>query len=130
MLRRQLVAGIGIVLVAGCSGAMHQGGSTRPQENSSVIEAAELKDAPYANLYDLIQARRPRWLQGRVYSGGRLATPEVFDGNRELGGTDALRGISPASVQEVRYYEETSAQAIFGPEHTNGVIQVRSRPSP
>jgi hypothetical protein len=130
MVRRRFVAGIGILLVAGCSGAMHQGGSTSPQENSSVIGAAELKDATYSNLYDLIQARRPRWLQGRVFSGGRLATPEVLMGNRELGGTDALREIPLPSVLEVRYYDPSSAQAVFGPEHTNGVIQVRSRPSP
>jgi hypothetical protein len=126
---RRLIAGLGIALLAGCSSAMQQGGSTNPRGDPSVIGAAELKDASYSNLYDLIQALRPRWLAGRVRSGGWLAQPEVLLDSRQLGGTDALREILPTSVVEVRYYDPSAAQAVFGPEHTNGVIRVRSRPS-
>jgi hypothetical protein len=128
MVPRWLIAGLGITLLAGCSSAMHQGGSTSPRGDESVIGAAELKDGSYGNLYDLIQARRPRWLAGRVSSGGWLAQPEVLMDNRELGGTAALREIPLTSVLEVRYYDPSSAQAAFGPEHVNGIIVVRSRP--
>ena len=129
MLWRHVVVGIGIVFLAGCSGATPRGGSTSPQVNQSLISASELKDSVYFNLYDLIQARRPRWFQARFLSGGVRATPEVFIDNRAVGGLDALRDIPLASVLEVRYYEPSAAAATFGPEHTNGVIRVRSRPS-
>jgi hypothetical protein len=108
---------------------MQQGGSTSSQGSQSVISAAELKDAPYSNLLDLIQALRPRWLQGSFLSGGGRATPEVFMDNQELGGLDALRDVPLTAAAEVRYYEPSEAAATFGPEHANGVIRVRSRGS-
>jgi len=129
MTRLRMVAGIGIVLLAGCSGAVQQGGSTSPQGNQSVISAAELKGAPYSNLFDFIQARRPRWLRGNFLSGGVRATPEVMMDSRELGGLDALRDLPLTSAVEVRYYEPSEAAATFGPEHANGVIRVRSQGS-
>ena len=130
MTPRRFIIGLSVTLVAGCSGATQQGGSVSPQGSQTVISAAELKDAYYSNLYDLIQARRPQWLKGHLSSVGRFAQPEVLMDNRELGGTGALREIALASVLEVRYYDPSSAQAAFGPEHVNGVILVRSRPSP
>jgi len=130
MIRRRIAAGVGILLLAGCSSAMQRGGSTTPAASSRVITAGELKDAPYGNLYDLIQARRPLWLQSYAPSGGQWSLPEVIMGNREMGGPESLRQIPLASVAEVRYYERSEAQAVFGPEHTSGVIRVQNRASP
>jgi len=130
MNRLRIVGGFGILLLAGCSTAMQQSGSTTPAGNSRVITAEELKDAPYSNLYDLIAARRPQWLRSYVTSEGQRVAPEVLLGSRELGGPDALRQIPLSSVAQVRYYERSEAQAQFGPEHENGVIRVESRPSP
>jgi len=130
MIRLRLAAVVGIFLLAGCSSAVQQGGSTTPAGDSHLITAEELKDAPYSNLYDLIQARRPRWLQSYASGGRQWAAPEVFMGNREMGGPEALRQIPLTSVAQVRYYERSEAQARFGPEHENGVILVQSRASP
>jgi hypothetical protein len=130
MIQLRIAASVGIVLLAGCSSGMQQSGSTTPAGNSNLITAEELKDAPYGNLYDLIQARRPLWLQSYASSGGRRAAPEVLIGNREMGGPEALRQIPLTSVAQVRYYERSEAQAQFGPEHQNGVIRVQSRASP
>ena len=102
---------------------------TTPRVNQTLISASELKDAGYYNLYDLIQARRPFWLQAKFTSGGVRATPEVFIDDRAVGRIEALRGIPLGNVMEIRYFEPSEAAAAFGPQHANGVIRVQSQPS-
>lgn len=127
---RRVLAGVGIVLLAGCGGAMQQGGSNSPPRNESVISAEELRDATYANLFDFIQSRRPRWLErnySAVFRPDRVTTVVVFMDNQEFGGPDALRQLSTTSAAEVRYYGPSESQARFGSGYLNGVIQVLSR---
>jgi hypothetical protein len=109
-----------------------QGGTNTPPRNENVIAAEELRNSTYVTLFDLIQSRRPRWLDrnySAVLRADRVSTLAVFMDNQVFGGPDALRQLPVTAAAEVRYYGPSEAEARFGPGYLNGVIQVLSRAS-
>lgn len=93
----------------------------------NVISQQEVAESQGGNAYDLVRARRPRWLSAgsataaRNPAGGGVV---VYVNTTRMGGPEALRSIAVSGVGSIRYYDPTSANIEFGNGHLGGVIQV------
>jgi len=82
------------------------------------------------DLYQVVRALRPKFLEprpgtrslGGAYAGNPVAV--YVDGVRETG-IDALRTLSAAAVDEVRYLDPTRSENEFGPQASGGALVVK-----
>jgi hypothetical protein len=97
--------------------------------DQSVLTEEQLRESGYANLYDAVDALRPRWLRPRGPDSFSSPTQVVVysDGVR-LGGVEELRGFGTLQILWVRYYDGLEASARWGLGHGQGVIHISSRP--
>lgn len=96
--------------------------------DSKTITEADLGRATQMNLYDYIQAERPRWLQlGAGSRTGRAYPTVVFMDDTRIGPAETLKGISFPGVRLVRFYEASAAQQKFTGRDLGPVIQVVTR---
>jgi hypothetical protein len=93
----------------------------------NVISQQEIAESQFGTAYDLVRARRPRWLS----TGGTTAARSpggnvvvVYVNKTRMGGPESLRSIAVSGVGSIRYYDATSANMEFGNGHLGGVIQV------
>ena len=89
----------------------------RPASNqrstSTRLVGTDISEAPYTNVYDLIRARRPRWLRTRVV-GARSETESVavvVDNGAPMG-VDALRQLAPADVERMEFRDAFDATSM------------------
>jgi hypothetical protein len=124
-----------------------QGGrSTSSGEDLDVIVHAEIVESGAMNAFDLVQARRPRWLSTRgsntFREGGRVVgyddrsviiedakdeTIVVYLDGAKLGGVQMLREIPVASIVSIRHLDERAATFRYGTGHDHGAIVVLTR---
>ena len=98
------------------------GGATAPHSDSRTISAEELASATQLNLYDYIQATKPRWL---VSVGGAQSFPIlVYMNESALGPVQNLRNMGLGGIRAVRYYDASGAQSHFNRVNIGPVIQV------
>ena len=110
------------------------------------ILSNEIAESGVSNAYDLVQARRPRWLATRgtntFREGARIVeydersvvieeskdqTILVYLDDAKMGGVDALREIPVASIVMVRFLDARAATFRFGSGHDHGAIVVLTR---
>lgn len=123
-----LLAGISITTAA-CA---HRAPSTTATEAKAadryVITAAELEKAKELTLYEAISRLRPHFLRSRtaVAYGKEASVPvHLYVDGDKMDSIDDLRRLTPASVQEVRFYEPQIANTVFaGQNNAGGVIAV------
>src|SRR5262245_52048709 len=115
------------VLGACASGA---GSGSRIASSPNLITQSEIDEARQSgvrDLYELIERRRPRWLQARPERSINLQTSIlVFQNNSRLGGIDALRGYPLGSVTSIRYVDAAQAGQLpgGGGAHVQGAIVI------
>jgi hypothetical protein len=111
-----------LVVLAAC--ASQSGGSELEpaRGDARTITAAELATATQLNLFDYIQATRPRWLQQQARSSSIV----VFVDDARLGGPSTLKSVTLGTVSLVRYYDASAAQQKFTGRDLGPVIQVIS----
>jgi hypothetical protein len=98
------------------------GGATAPHSDSRTISAEELSAATQLNLYDYIQATKPRCL---VSVGGSQTFPvQVYMNDSLLGPVQNLHNMSLGGIRAVRYYDASAAQSHFNRVNIGPVIQV------
>ena len=135
---RLILAGA-VALAAACAGTPGpQAPGTR--SDSRTITRAELQGATQTNLYDFIQATRPRWLQGSGPTqisaggpggvGGTKLDIAVFLNNQNIGGPAQLRSFALNGVQMVRYYTASEAQTRFNVRDIGSLIQILTETTP
>lgn len=113
-------------LAVGCSARGGTGGG----RNMNVITAAEMEEqrqAGVADLYELINRARPRWLQIRNERSLQLETVIlVYHRDVRLGGTEVLRGYPLTSVTSIRYLDAAQAMLLpgAGSAHVQGAIVI------
>ena len=84
----------------------------RPAQRSTStrLVGADINDAPYTNVYDLVRARRPRWLRTRVVGArGQTEVVQVVVDNGAPMSVDALRNIAPADVDRMEFRDSFDA---------------------
>lgn len=103
--------------------------------NSKVISSSELAAGTQPNLYDFVNAVRPRWLRPRTI-GGRIPSSQrggtldagtaitVFVDNMRVGGPEVLRGYSRDGIESLRFYDISEAQQRFSDMRLGVVIQI------
>jgi hypothetical protein len=115
------------VLGACASGARS---GSRVAGNPNLITRSEIDEARQSgvrDLYELIERRRPRWLQARAERSINLQTSIlVFQNNSRLGGIDALRGYPLGSITSIRYLDAAQAGLLpgGGGAHVEGAIVI------
>lgn len=103
------------------------GASRRERQDANRLSSQDLQDAVQTNLYDLIRAKRPRWMRQR--GQGSISQPEavrVYVDGSPAEGLNALRGIDVDRVASVEFLDSSAATLRLGTGHVNGAIMVRT----
>ena len=97
-----------------------------PHGDSRLLTEADLAAATQSNLYDIVQALRPRWL--RITSVGiqspQAYTITIFLDDTKLGEPETLRNLGIGGVKAIRYYDASASQQKFPGRDLGPVIQV------
>jgi len=122
-----------LVLLLALLGALGCGTASRGQvggRNPNVITAAEIeqqRQAGMRDLYELVQLRRPRWLEIRTDRSLKLETTIlVYHGEARLGGVEVLQGYPLTGVASLRYLDAAQAGLLpgAGSVHVQGAIVI------
>lgn len=97
-----------------------------------LITYEELEEqGQYANLYEVIEVLRPRWLRPQggpdTFAGDPGQVQVHMDGNW-MGDVGVLRGLSPSGVTSISWMKPLDAAARYGLDHSHGAIIVSTRP--
>jgi len=116
-----------ILFLGGCA----SGGGQATRSTSAELTRAEISAVSAATLYDAVVRLRPRWLETRGERSFAAVTEiVVFEGNTLLGGPEALRDLTPAVVERLRYVDGPRASATLpglGTRHVQGAIVIEMR---
>jgi hypothetical protein len=117
------------VLLLTVAGTACAPAATSSGRNATQMTREEIMAVGVANLYDVIQRERPRWLQSRGQrSFGQAALNTeivVFQNQTMLGGVNVLREIAPDVAMRLRYLDGATAMASLsglGSRHVEGAI--------
>ena len=105
--------------------------TTGPESASRYVISREVLAArPTANLFDIVVANRPQWLQDPLaggVGGTGLSSPEVYADGRRLGPLMILRTLSAGDAEKVCYFRPSHAQNRFGLTAQRAVVEVFTR---
>lgn len=134
-----LVIGAGTAIACASGGGTGGGSGNRAgtddaKHDRTQITAADMKDIPASNLFEIVQRVHPEWLTVRNSvsigsPGGRTAGDQgihVYIDSQRAGSTEILKQISVSSAASLKFYSPSEAQARFGNGNLSGVIQVIS----
>lgn len=109
---------------AGCAPAKPSS-DTAPRSDRNVLTSEQLQGQTYQNAYEAIQALRSTWLKPR--GSDSFNTPSVvvvYLDNVKLGGVETLQSLQLSTIQSIRHYDASAANARWGVGHASGAIQV------
>lgn len=98
---------------------------TAPRSDRNVLTSEQLQGQTYQNAYEAIQALRSTWLKPR--GSDSFNTPSVvvvYLDNVKLGGVETLQSLQLSTIQSIRHYDASAANARWGVGHASGAIQV------
>ncbi len=125
---RMLVFALTLLLV-GCASAP-TAENARVRRDANRLTAEEIESVHYNDLYELVQALRPTWIQRRgQMSIQDPAAGEVvvyLDGVR-FGGPEELRQLRARDVAALQYLSGPEASSRFGLGHVGGAILIHSK---
>jgi hypothetical protein len=125
--RNVLVAGLLLVVAAGCHGANTW---SAPAPSRNVLTRTEIEDSHANSAWDVIVKLRANFLTSRGANSLLVNVnkePTVFLDDVEYGNLGTLKNIPASSVAEIRFIEGWNAETRFGPGHAAGVIDVFTR---
>jgi hypothetical protein len=114
------------VLLASCASS----GSRSGGRDRDIITAEEIADVQVATAYDIVQTLRPEYLRTRGLRSMGASQPQgavVYVDNVRRGGPESLRTLPRESVLEIRYLNGADATTMYGTNHGDGAILVRTR---
>lgn len=114
------------VLLASCASS----GSRSGGRDRNIITAEEIADVQVATAYDVVQTLRPEYLRTRGLRSMSASEPQgavVYVDNVRRGGPESLRTLPRESVLEIRYLNGADATTMYGTNHGDGAILVRTR---
>lgn len=115
-----------VALAAGCASTGRNG----PRTSRDVLTRAELEASSQVTALRAIQQERPHWLYERGTNSIYAPNPiQVYVDGVRSGTIETLDAIPLMSVERMRFYDATEAQARFGLNNTNGAIEVITRKS-
>lgn len=123
-------AWIAILLGLGLAACASSGASSGAEAGrTDRITQADIGDTAYADLYELIAARRASWLRDRGQDSfiGNSSQVQVYRDDVRMGGLEVLRQIRPMEIEYVRYFDPVQASSRWGFDHGSGAIYVATR---
>jgi len=108
------------LLLVGCATS---NGGTQAGHDMNRITREEILETGAANLWEVVDRLRPRWLQvinDPGFGGG--AEVLVYRDNVQMGGIDALRNLSPEIAVELRWLDEMEATSRYSRAMSSGRI--------
>ena len=120
---------IGAAVLA-CARGSKPNDVTRPSSNASVISRAEMEQARYGSLFEVVQSLRGRWLQTRGPQTllGRPGEVQVLVDDMRMGGVDALRSLKTDNVVSISFVDPVAAGQRWGGKYAQGTIVVTTQP--
>jgi len=114
-------------VVSACAHGTTRKNGERPSAN--LITRAEMEQARYASLYDVVQALRGRWLQSRGPNTllGRPVEVQVMVDDMRMGGVESLRSLKTDNVVSVQFVDPVAAGQRWGGKYAQGTIVVTTR---
>jgi hypothetical protein len=125
--RNVLVAGLLLVVAAGCHGANTW---SAPAPSRNVLTRTEIEDSHANSAWDAVVKLRANFMTSRGANSLLVNVnkePTVFLDDVEYGNLGTLKNIPASSVAEIRFIEGWNAETRFGPGHAAGVIDVFTR---
>ena len=120
-----------VVVVVALAGACAASGASSRQEagRTDMIRQEDIGDTAYADLYELILARRASWLRSRGQDSlvGNSSQVQVYRDDVHVGGVEALRNFRPMEIEYVRYFDPVQASSRWGFDHGSGAIYIATR---
>lgn len=113
--------------IGGCASGGATGGERRNPDRISGEELARARSEGIADMEQLIQRLRPRWLErDRIRSFNLESAILVYDNNAMLGGVDVLNSLTLDLVREVRWLRSAEAGTLpgAGSLHVEGAIVI------
>ena len=98
-----------------------------PRSDRNTLVAADLQRSQASNLYDIIRAMRPQWLDVRPQAGGDPI--QVYMDNNRLGGIEVLRSMTTTGIRDVRWLDPSAAQGRYGLNNRGGAIVITTQRS-
>ena len=103
----RIVTGAALCVLAACAS-----GGQATRSTSTELTREEMQSINAANLYEAVQRLRPRWLEVRGERSFNMPVEiVVFENNTLLGGPEALRDLTPSSIDRLRYVDGPRASA-------------------
>jgi hypothetical protein len=142
----RLAAGIAVVIfAAGCASSASSTRSTSPKADPDVITSSEISSQSFRDGYDVVQRLRPTWFTRKsgASTTRRMGTSPsssatgagllVYVDNSRFGGVDALKQLTAASIESMRFLDAATATATLpgiGTSVVSGAIVVRLQRGP
>jgi hypothetical protein len=122
-----LVLALALAVVAGCATT-----DGRPRTNPNVITLEEIQETNAANLFEVVQQLRPRWLEARAArSTYGTVSIMVYEGQSRLGDVQVLRQLPVNMAYRMRYLDGAQATSTLpgiGSGHVAGAIIIETVP--
>ena len=121
---RALIVACLFGLAAGCAPRQPSADST-PRSDRNLLTSDQLRGQTYQNAFEAIQALRSTWLKPRGSdSFNSPSVVVVYLDNVKLGGVETLQSLQLSTIQSIRHYDASAANARWGVGHASGAIQV------
>jgi hypothetical protein len=116
------------IAAVGCASTV-----ARARTDSQVITREQMEQNRFQNAYDAVVALHANWLNVRAKTfgtttGGQQPQVAVYVDENRMSGVDELGTIKIQQIDHIRHYGPTEATQRFGVGHTEGAIQVWTRP--
>lgn len=117
---------LAVALAGGCAGTA---GGRQEAGRTDRITQEDIGETAYANVYELVLARRASWLRPRGQDSlmGNSSRVQVYRDDVHLGGVDQLRTMHPMEIEYVRYFDPVQASSRWGFDHGSGAIYVATK---
>lgn len=93
-----------------------------PRSDRNTLTAADLQRSQATNLYDIIRALRPQWLDVRPQASGDPI--QVYMDDNRMGGIEVLRTLTPTGIRVIRWLDPSMAQGRYGLNNRGGAIAI------
>ncbi len=117
------------VVLVGCMAGCSSGGTSRTSTSRDVITLEEIRSVNVTNAFEVVERLRPNFFTSRGPQSILLTqqnVPLVYLNGTRYGTVESLTTIRVEQLREIRLYRPSDASTTFGPDHTGGVIAVKT----